>query len=120
MAQLLVHFAGGQGPGQGCGLTDVLAGGGILIGQGEQQEAVVEGPRILGEGCHHGIAAPQGFRQMVHVNRAQTIRPVDAALGEGFFGAGRQQGSDDKDHQGGEALGLAALRCPVGTVVQRG
>jgi hypothetical protein len=47
---------------------------------------------------------------MVHVDRAQTIRPVDAALGEGFFGAGRQQGCDDKGHQGGKALGLAALR----------
>jgi hypothetical protein len=120
VAQLLVDFAGGQGPGQGCGLTDVLASGGILVGQGEQQEAVVEGARILRESGHDGIAAPQGFRQMVHVDRAQTIRPVDAALGEGFFGAARQQGSDDKDHQGGEALGLAALRCPVGTVVQRG
>ena len=120
MAQLVVHFAGGQGPGQRRGLTDVLAGGVILVGQDVEQEAVVEGARILGESRHHGIAAPQGFRQMVHVDRAQTIRPVDAALGEGFFGAGRQQGCGDKDHQGGEALGLAALRCPVGTVVQRG
>jgi len=91
VAQLAVQLLGRQAPGQGRGPTDVLAGGGILVGQGEQQEAVVEGPRILGEGCHHGIAAPQGFRQMAHVDRAQTIGPVDAALGEGFFGACRQQ-----------------------------
>jgi hypothetical protein len=57
---------------------------------------------------------------MLHVDRPQTIRPVDAALGEGFLGAGRQQGSDDKGHQGGKALALAALRWPVATAVQRG
>jgi hypothetical protein len=98
---LVVHFPGWQGPGQGGGLTDVLAGGGILIGQGEQQEAVVEGARILGESRHHGIAAPQGFRQMVHVDRAQTIRPVHPALGQGFLGAGGQQASDDNGYKGG-------------------
>ena len=116
----MVHFPGGQGPGQDRGFKDVLAGGGILIGQAVKQEAVVERARILGESRNHGIAAPQGFRQMIHVDCAQTIRPVDAALGEGFFGAGCQQGSDDKGHQGGEVLGLVALRGPVATAVQRG
>jgi hypothetical protein len=61
LAELAIHFAGGQGAGQGRGFTDVLAGGVILVGQGVQQEAVVEGARVLGEGRHHSIAAPQGF-----------------------------------------------------------